>query len=214
MELIWLGHACFRLRSESQVVITDPFPDTLGLRPDPRPATVVTVSNSHPNHSNWEGVTGDPHVLTAPGEYQYAGISVRGVMTTLAQGIPQAQRNVAFSINMDGVNVCHLGDLNMPITPRQVTELSPVDVLLAPMGGGCTLELEEVLKVMESLAPKIVIPMHYSIPGVATPLQGLEGFFRRMGISQSEPQPRLVVTPSNLPEDLKVVQLAPQGRQA
>ncbi len=214
LELIWLGHACFRLRSENQVVITDPFPSTLGLRPDPRPATVVTVSNSHPNHSNWEGVTGDPRVLTAPGEYQYAGVSVRGVMTPLAPDIPREQRNVAFSISLEGINVCHLGDLNMPITAKHVAELSPVDVLLVPLGGGCTLEMEEVLKAMESLAPKIVVPMHYSIPGVNVPLQGPEGFFRRMGISQLEPLPRLSVTPSNLPEDLRVSLLAPQARQA
>ncbi len=214
MEITWLGHACFRLRWENQVVITDPFPAELGLRPDPRPATVVTVSNSHPNHSNWEGVTGDPHVLTAPGEYQYAGVSVRGVMTPLGPGIAQAQRNVAFCINLDGVNVCHLGDLNTPITARHVADLSPVDVLLVPLGGGCTLDLEEVLTVMESLAPKLVVPMHFSIPGVSVPLQGPEGFFRRMGVSQAEPQPRLLVTPSNLPEDLKIVLLAPQARQA
>lgn len=214
MEITWLGHACFRLRSENQVVITDPFPESLGLQPDSRPATVVTVSNSHPNHSHWESVTGDPRVLSAPGEYQYAGVSVRGIMTPLAPGTPQEQRNVAYSISLDGVNICHLGDINMPITPRQVEELSPADVLLVPLGGGCTLELEEVLKVMENLAPKIVIPMHYRIPGVSVPLQGLEGFLRRMGTGQTEPQPRLSVTPSNLPEDLRIVLLAPQSRQA
>lgn len=214
LELIWLGHACFRLRSDNQVVITDPFPDTVGLRPDPRPATVVTVSNSHPNHSNWGEVTGDPRVLTAPGEYQYAGVSVRGIMTPLAPGLPREQRNVAFSISIEGINVCHLGDLNMALTAKQVADLSPVDVLLVPLGGGCTLEMEEMLKVMESLAPKIVVPMHYSTPGVNVPLQGLEGFFRRMGISQLEALPRLSVTTSNLPEDLKVSLLAPQGRQA
>jgi L-ascorbate metabolism protein UlaG (beta-lactamase superfamily) len=213
VEITWLGHACFRLRSENQVVITDPFPESLGLRPDSRPATVVTISNPHPNHSYREGVAGEPRVLSAPGEYQYAGVSVRGIMTPLAQGAPQEQRNVAYSITLDGVNVCHLGDINVPITPRQVADLSPADVLLVPLGGGCTLELEEVLKVMENLAPKIVIPMHYSIPGVTVALQGVEGFLRRMGTGQVEPQPRLLVTPSNLPEDLRIVLLAPQSRQ-
>lgn len=214
MEITWLGHACFRLRSENQVVITDPFPESLGLRPDSRPANVVTISNPHPNHSYWEGVAGEPRVLSAPGEYQYAGVSVRGIMTPLAQGVPQEQRNIAYSITLEGVNVCHLGDINVPIAPRQVAELSPADVLLVPLGGGCTLELEEVLKVMENLAPKIVIPMHYSIPGVTVSLQGLEGFLRRMGTGQVEPQPRVSVTPSNLPEDLRIVLLAPQSRQA
>lgn len=213
MEITWLGHACFRLRSENQVVITDPFPASLGLRPDSRSADVVTVSNSHPNHSHWADVGGEPRVLTAPGEYQYAGVFVRGIMTPLGQGAPQAQRNVAFSISLDGVNVCHLGDINTPITPRQVAELLPADVLLIPVGGGCTLGLEEVLQITENLGPKILIPMHYSVPGVAVPLQGLDAFFRRMGTGQVEAQPRLVVTPSNLPEDMRIVVLAPQARE-
>jgi L-ascorbate metabolism protein UlaG (beta-lactamase superfamily) len=110
--------------------------------------------------------------------------------------------------------VCHLGDINSPVTPRQVAELSPVDVLLIPVGGGCTLELEEAFQVMENLAPKIVVPMHYSIAGVSVPLQGLEGFLRRMGTGQAEPQPRLNVTQANLPEDLRLVLLAPQARPA
>jgi L-ascorbate metabolism protein UlaG (beta-lactamase superfamily) len=218
MELTWLGHACFRLRAaDNQVVVTDPFPASLGLRPPPatgRPASVVTVSNPHPNHSYLEGVSDETRVLASPGEYQHGGISVRGIMTPLAQGVPQEQRNVAYSITLDGVTVCHLGDINAPITPRQVADLSPAEVLLVPVGGGCTLGLEEIFQVMENLTPKIVIPMHYSIPGVTVPLQGIEGFLRRMGSGQIEPQPRLSVTAANLPEDMRVVVLAPQARLA
>ena len=132
MEIIWLGHACFRLRSDDLVVVTDPFPGSLGLRPETRPATVVTVSNSHPNHNNRLEVGGSPKIFDSPGEYEYSGIAARGVMTTLQEGQPQRERNVAYSIVMDNVNVCHLGDITMPLTTRQAEELQPVDVLLAP----------------------------------------------------------------------------------
>ncbi len=78
MEITWLGHSCFRLRSEDLVVITDPHPASVGLRPDSRAATAVTVSNAHPNHSNWPEVSGEPKVFLNPGEYEYSGIAVRG----------------------------------------------------------------------------------------------------------------------------------------
>ena len=78
MEILWLGHACFRLRSDDLVVVTDPYPSSLGLRPEIRPATVVTVSNSHPNHNNWLEVGGSPKVFDTPGEYEYSGIAARG----------------------------------------------------------------------------------------------------------------------------------------
>ena len=214
VDITWLGHACFRLRSDDVVVLTDPFPLSLGLRPDTRPATVVTVSNSHPNHSNSEEVTGDPRVFSAPGEYEYRGISVRGVMTPQLPETPWEQRSVAYAIEMDRVNICHLGDISAPLSPVQIDELSPVDVLLVPSGGGCTLEIDQVLRVLQDLDPKIVIPMHYNIPGVDVPLQDVDVFLRRMGLSEVQAQPRLSVTASNLPEDMRVVVLASQARAA
>ena len=214
MDITWLGHSCFRLRSEDLVVVCDPYPLSLGLRPDTRSATVVTVSNTHSNHSNWEEVAGDPRVFSAPGEYEYSGVSVRGVMTPLPPETPGDQRNVAYSIEIDGVNICHLGDIALPLSTREVDELMPVDVLMMPVGGGCTLGLDQVLQSMQDLDPKVVVPMHYSIPEVDVSLQGVEGFLNRMGLSEVQPQPRLVVTTSNLSPDLRVVLLACQGRAA
>ena len=214
MDITWLGHACFRLHADDNVVLTDPYPLSIGLRPDTRPATVVTVSNGHPNHGNWEEVEGDPRVFSAPGEYEYRAISVRGVMTPLLPDDPREHRSVAFTIELDGINICHLGDITVPLTPKQIDELSPVDVLLVPTGGGCTMDVDQVFQTMQDLNAKIVIPMHHSIPGVGVSLQGVDVFLRRMGQSDVQPQPRLVVTTSNLPADMRVVVLAPQARLA
>ena len=212
MEISWLGHSCFRLRSNEIVVVTDPFPESLGLKPDTRLATVVTVSNTHLNHSNWQGVSGDPRVFNAPGEYEYSGISVRGVMTPLSEGMKQEQRNVAYSMEIEGVNLCHLGDLTEPLTTRHINELSPVDVLLLPVGGGCTLAVDRIVQTMRDLDPKVVIPMHYRIPNISVELESVDVFLRLMGSGETQTQPRLSVTASNLPQDLRVSLLAPQAR--
>lgn len=214
MEISWLGHSCFRLRSNEIVVVTDPFPESLGLKPDTRLATVVTVSNTHLNHSNWQGVSGDPRVFNAPGEYEYSGISVRGVMTPLSEGMKQEQRNVAYSMEIEGVNLCHLGDLTEPLTTRHINELSPVDVLLLPVGGGCTLAVDRIVQTMRDLDPKVVIPMHYRIPNISVELESVDVFLRLMGSGETQAQPRLSVTASNLPQDLRVSLLAPQARAA
>lgn len=214
MDITWLGHACFRLRADEFVVLTDPYPLSFGLRPDARPSTVVTISNTHPNHSSVEDLVGEPKVFSAPGEYEFSGISVRGVMTQLPPDTAVDRRNVAYSIEIDGVNICHLGDISQPLTTRQVDELSPVDVLLVPTGGGCTLDLVQVLQLMQDLGPKVVIPMHYSSPPVDESLQAVDAFLSRMGLSEVQAQPRLVATASNLSQDMKVVLLASQGREA
>ena len=212
MEITWLGHSCFRLRSEDLVVITDPYPAAVGLRPDSRAATAVTVSNPHPHHSNWPYVGGEPKVFQNPGEYEYSGIAVRGVMTPLSVGEARDKRNVAFCIEIENVNICHLGDIAEPLTPREIDMLSPVDVLLAPVGGGCTLEVERVHQILQDLGAKVVIPMHYSIPNLAVELGSVDAFLRLTGVSDVQPQPRLTLTASNLLPDTRVVLLAPQAR--
>ena len=212
MEITWLGHSCFRLRSEELVVITDPFPASVGLQPDSRVATAVTVSNTHPHHSNWSEVSGEPKVFQAPGEYEYSGIAVRGVMIPLSAGQARENRNVAFCIEIENVNICHLGDIVEPLTPREIDTLSPVDVLLAPVGEGCTLEVERVHQILQDLDAKVVIPMHYNIPNLTVELGSLDAFLRLTGAGDVQVQPRLVLSAANLPQDTRVVVLAPQAR--
>jgi L-ascorbate metabolism protein UlaG (beta-lactamase superfamily) len=212
MDITWLGHSCFRLHDADMIVITDPFPASLGLKPDTRPSSVVTISNPHPNHGNWQEVPGDPKVFSAPGEYEYNDVTVRGVMTPLGDDTPQEQRNVAYSIEIDGISICHLGDISSPLTTRQVDDLKPVEVLFVPVGGRCTLEIDQVYQTLQDLDPKIVIPMHYETPGVKVELDGLDPFVRRMGLELSQPQPRVVVTTGNLPADMRITTMTVQSR--
>ena len=209
MDLVFLGHSSFRLHADGMVVVTDPFPEEIDLRMDARSAAVVTVSNTHPNHSAADTVAGEPRIFRAPGEYEYNGIIVRGVMTPLPSGVSHEHRNVAYTIEIDGVNVCHLGDLALPLTTRQIDELKPVDVVLVPVGGHCAVNLDQALQTVQDLDPRIVIPMHFAHGQSGVSLDGPEGFLRRLGQDELQPQPRLVVTASNLPSDQRVNLLSP-----
>ena len=211
MDIVFLGHSSFRLHSAGMVVVTDPFPQSLGLRMDPRPAAVVTVSNPHPHHAATDAVVGAPKIFRAPGEYEYNGVVVRGVMTPLPPDTPHERRNVAYTIEMDGINVCHLGDLSLPLTTRQADELKPVDVALVPAGGQ-SLNLDQAYQTIQDLAPGIVIPMHYAHGQTGVALNGPDAFLRRMGQDELQAQPRLSVTPGNLPADLRVNLLSPPRR--
>ena len=212
MDITWLGHSCFRLHDADMVVVTDPYPASVGLRLDSRPASVVTVSNSHPNHNNTESIDGGPKVFSDPGEYEYNGVTARGVMTPLADGQPQQERNVAFSIEIGTINVCHLGDISVPMSTRMIDELKPVDVVLMPTGGNCTLDMDQVFQTLQDLDPKIVVPMHYKTEGVDLAIDPIDNFARRMGLDEIQPQPRLVVTTANLGTDMRVIVMTNQGR--
>ncbi len=212
MDITWLGHSCFRLHDADMTVVTDPYPASVGLRVDNRPAEIVTVSNPHPNHSNSEAIDGDPKLFNNPGEYEFNGISARGVMTPLAEGQSQEERNVAFTLEIGGINICHLGDLSMPMTTRMIDELKPIDVVLVPTGGHCTLDMDQVFQTLQDLDAKIVIPMHYMTDGITVEVDPIDNFVRRMGLDDVQPSPRLVVTSANLGTDMRVVVMTSQGR--
>ena len=212
MDITWLGHSCFRLHDADMVVVTDPYPASIGLTVDNRPASIVTVSNPHPNHTNAASIEGEPKVFSNPGEYEYNGVTARGLMTPLAEGQPQEERNVAFTIEIGNINICHLGDISVPLTTRIVDELKPVDVVLVPTGGNCTLDMDQVYQTLQDLDAKIVIPMHFKTPSVNVEVDPIDNFIRRMGLDDVQPQPRLVVTTSNLGTDMRVVVMTSQGR--
>ena len=212
MDITWLGHSCFRLHDADMVVVTDPYPTSVGLRIDNRPASVVTVSNSHPNPNHAKSIEGAPKVFSNPGEYEYNGVTARGVMTPLADGQPQEERNVAFSIEIGAINICHLGDISIPLTTRLIDELKPVDVVLVPTGGHCTIDMDQVYQTLQDLDAKIVIPMHYKTEGINVDVDSIDNFVRRMGLDEIQAQPRLVVTSTNLGTDMRVVVMTNQGR--
>src|SRR5947208_12616689 len=130
MELVWIGHSCFRLRGRDATVITDPCTKSSGYALARASADLVTVSNDHPHHNAADEVTGDPTVLDGPGEYEVKGIIVTGVRTDPQKSDGSRIRNTAYIIDVDDVRVCHLGDLaNLPST-EQIEIMKEAHVLL------------------------------------------------------------------------------------
>ena len=209
MEITWLAHSCFRLRSNDVTVLTDPFPDSIGAMVGQIQPTIVTVSNRHPNHSHVADLQGDFHLIDGPGEYAISGVYIRGIMTPLELGEPPESRNTAYFLEMEGLRLCHPGDLSTIFSGQHVDEVTPVDVLFAPAGGGCTLEINRIRELIQTLSPRLVVPMHYKVPGIAIELGELDPFLREMGTKAEEPQPRLSVTATSLPAETRVVVLRP-----
>jgi L-ascorbate metabolism protein UlaG (beta-lactamase superfamily) len=223
VEIVWLGHSCFRLKSREAVVITDPFgtgePGENGepgsearLSLGKTVADIVTVSHHHPDHDNAAAVGGSPHVIDGPGEYEVKGVVVTGVPTFHDAEHGKARgKNTSYLIEMDDVVVCHLGDLGHVLNAAQVEAMSRVDVLIVPVGGGATINAAQAAEVISLVEPKIVIPTHYRLPGTTSEQEPVDRFLRDMGVSNAEPQPKLSVSASNLPESLQVVLLEPRG---
>lgn len=217
MEITYLGHSCFKLRSSQATVVTDPFSGVVGL-PLPRvSADVVTVSHEHDDHNNVAVVTGtarrsEPFVIRAPGEYEVMGISVFGLPTfhDKKQGAERG-KNTMFVIHIDGMSVAHLGDLGHPLSEKQLEELDGVDVLLSPVGGVYTIDPAEAVGVINDISPAIVVPMHFRTSqhkqDVFGKLATVDDFLKEIGVSEATPKEKLSVTSATLPEETEVVVL-------
>jgi L-ascorbate metabolism protein UlaG (beta-lactamase superfamily) len=211
MEITWYGHACFRLRDRNITVVTDPYDKTLGL-PLPRPkADIVTISHPVPHHNYIAGVKGEFKVIDGPGEYEIGGVFVTGIHLVASQkkgnNATTAAQNNIFVFYMDDLAICHLGDLGHIPTQNQVEDMGSIDVLLVPVGGQKALSAAQAAEVISLIEPQIVVPMHYSLPGLTIKLDPVDKFLKEMGLTKADTVDTLKLTKANLPEETQVVLL-------
>ncbi len=212
MEIVWLGYSCFRLRAGGTTVITDPCPKSTGYNIGRVNADIVTVSHEHENHSHLAAVQGHRQVLRGPGEYEVAGVYVVGVRTyhDATRGAEHGS-NTCFVLEMDEVRVCHLGDLGHALTAEQLEPLATADVLLVPVGGGCTIDAVQAAEVVSLIEPRIIVPMHYGTEAGKDGFAPVDKFLREMGVTSVQSQPKLTATRGTLPDAPQVVVLDYRG---
>jgi hypothetical protein len=104
-----------------------------------------------------------------------------------------------------------MGDVGNALSGKQLAALAETDVLLALAGGPPTIELSDLYHVIQTVRPRMVIPMHYRIPGprfFMLPVTGLTGYFPKgsvewMGSSEIE------LSCDTLSEETRIVVLKP-----
>lgn len=206
MEIDWFGLSCFRLRAREATVVTDPYEKSVGLRlPRPR-ADLVTISHNHAGHDYADGVAGNPRIIQGPGEYEISSVFVTGVQTFHDKRNGKDRgKNTVYAINIEGIKVCHLGDIGHVPSQAQADEIGEVDILLVPVGGGNALNASDAAEVVSLFEPMIVIPMHYRVPDLVFKLDPLEKFVKEMGVKAPTPVESYNVKKDGLPKETQLV---------
>ena len=208
MVITWYGQSCFKIQSGETVVFTDPFDKSIGLTPPRGLAHIITVSHRHFDHANIESLSGEPLVIDGPGEYETKGVSVKGVFSfhDNKEGKERGE-NTIFIIEVEGIKICHLGDLGQKkLTDEQLEQIDEADILMIPVGGDATIDGEEAAEIINQIEPRIVIPMHYKIPGLEMKLAGVDDFLKEMGVAKKETVDKLTLKKKDLPqEDMEVM---------
>lgn len=214
MEIYWLGHSCFRLKGKDTTVIVDPFNPEIGYQLGKYEADIVVVTHQHSGHNYIEGIQGESKPVVSPGEYEIANVFLTGIGTFHDDKNGELRgKNISYSIEIEGISICHLGDLGHVPSSRIVGELGRVDVLLVPVGGISTIDATGAADVVRRLEPKVVIPMHYKTPSINRELHPVERFLKEMGVKEATPQLKLSISKSNLSSVRHIVLLDYPGNR-
>jgi len=212
-EFRWFGHNCFRIRAREGTVLIDPVGRNTGYAMPKQTADIVTLSHDHPGHSNLDAVKPEYRLVNGPGEYELHEVFITGIRTYHDEKSGQERGyNTVYVIEVEGLVICHLGDLGHPLSAEQAEAMAGADVLMIPVGGGTVLDPVRSAELIGQLEPKIVIPMQYATAVGDKALSGLDIFCKQLGIEQPAPEDKLTIrTKTDVGETMRVIVLAPES---
>ena len=115
--------------------------------------------------------------------------------------------NIIFVMEVDGVKVCHIGDLGHPLSSQQIADVGKVDVLLIPVGGFFTIDAAAATGVCKSLNPRVIIPMHFKNERCEFPIAPVDDFLegKETVVKAEATEAEFKIT--DLPDQVEVVVL-------
>jgi Predicted Zn-dependent hydrolases of the beta-lactamase fold len=181
MKVIWHGHSCFEIISDGMTVVTDPHDGKyLGIKPPSAAADVVIMTHDHQDHSSSRVIKGThTDVLSRKGKFNAGGKNFEGFPTfhDTEKGTKRGG-NTMYRFSADGISICHCGDIGDMPDDDVMEAIHNVDILLVPVGEVYTMNVKQLTEFIKKVEPKIIIPMHYSVPGITIPLRPVEPFLK------------------------------------
>ena len=217
MEIKYLGHSSFLIKTKTAKLVTDPFDsEMVGFKFPKTEADIITVSHQHRDHNQVKNISGingvAPLVIDMPGEFEKASIRIFGFQSyhDKSKGTERGD-NILYKIEVEGVSVLHCGDLGVIPEESFLESIGEVDVLLVPVGGLYTIDSDEAIQLVKKIEPTIVIPMHYNHPKLNQKnfgqLTGVNEFTKKFGIENLAPIPKLIFKKEEIEQEIKVIVL-------
>ena len=214
MRIKWYGHAAFLITSAEGVkIVTDPyesgaFGGQLSYGKIKDQVDIAVVSHDHADHNDAKSLPGSPRVVQGPGTKTVKGITFKGVSTyhDPSKGSERGT-NTVFTFSVDGIQVCHLGDLGHVLSEKELAEIGPVDILFIPVGGYFTIDPKEATRVAEQIQPKVLIPMHFKTEKCAFPIAPVEDFLKGKAKPKRPNANEVAFDKATLPQQMEIVVL-------
>jgi L-ascorbate metabolism protein UlaG (beta-lactamase superfamily) len=198
MQIQYFGLSSFKITTKEATVITDPFDKESGLTP-PRGAAdiVVLAEKNNKLYNATSGVSGEPFMVTDPGEYDIKGVTITGIPLKQDEG----RYVTIYLIESEGLsilNLTHIRDWN--IKQDDLEDLGEIDILILPVGSNSVLTPKLASQIVHEIEPKIVIPSHYQTAGLSLSYEKIDDFLKQVG-NKSETAEKLTVKKKDLVEE-------------
>jgi L-ascorbate metabolism protein UlaG (beta-lactamase superfamily) len=214
VRISYAGHSTFMIESPQGVKIATDYNDYVKPRALP---DIVTMNHAHSTHYTDNPDPGIKHVLRGWGpspdqparhDVQAGDVRVRNVPTNIRNymsGGTERHGNSIFIFEIANLCIAHLGHLHHTLTQQQLNEIGRIDVVMVPVDGGVTLDLDGMAEVLAGLKAPLMIPMHYFST------YSLRRFLDVLGEKSYEVEmsetPSVVVSKTTLPAKPKVLVL-------
>jgi len=214
MKIKWYGHAAFLITSDQGAkIMIDPyepgaFGGQLSYGKIEDQVDIVLISHDHADHNYTKDLPGTPQIVKGSGSKTAKGISMKGISTyhDPSQGSERGA-NTIFTLKIDNLQLCHLGDLGHLLSDKELAEIGPVDILLIPVGGFFTIDPKEATRVAEQIRPKIIIPMHFKTEKCGFSIAPVEDFLKGKTNTKRPKASEATFDKATLPQQMEIVVL-------
>lgn len=192
--------------SDGTKILTDPFDKSVGYPIPETEADIVTTSHNHFDHNYTEAVKGAYTLFNSSGVHDARGVRITGISTyhDIAGGAKRGG-NIVFIYEVDGLRICHCGDLGHVLTGSQADLAGKIDILMVPVGGNFTINARQALEVVEQLKPKVVIPMHFKTDFMDFPIEKADVFLKLAGKPWKAQKGEMEITAQNIDETTEII---------
>jgi len=222
MKITWYGQASFGIEHENVLIVTDPYdPDKSGFKPFPKNADIIIKSSSSddfhdndhlvPKKENYNVI--DALVLAQTSKTTTShGLIFKAIeaMENLDHDSHDPNQNAMYRFNVNDIEIGHMGDMGNNFSEEQMKFFEGIDILLSHAGGFPVISLEELNRIVNTVKPKLVIPMHFrTLCFKPQKMHFINSFIESFGNHRIEfaCTSSIEINPSDLPNQTKAIVL-------
>ena len=181
IEIYWTGHAGFKIKGGGKTIYVDPFKIE-----EPEPADYILITHSHYDHCSRDDlkkiscektiIITVPDCISKIGETKLKDLKIIKPQESIsfddlaveavraynlnAEFHPKLNGWIGFLIDFLGKRLYFAGDTDFVPEMIELKDRN-IDIAFLPVGGTYTMDYKSAAEAVNTIKPKIAVPMHY-----------------------------------------------------